>query len=86
VSDVSDLSARLASRAGRVRLMGDIYLARDNPKHGWSQPRHLAYAPDGPNSELDEQGPSLVEIDGTEQLFFSRSSGSVPGDIFVSHD
>jgi WD40-like Beta Propeller Repeat len=66
--------------------IGDIYLARDNPKHGWSQPQHLACAPDGPNSELDEQGPSLVEIDGTEQLFFSRSSGSVPGDIFVSHD
>jgi len=66
--------------------MGDIYVARDNPRHGWSQPRHLACAPDGPNSGLDEQGPSLVEIDGSEQLFFSRSSGSVPGDIFVSHD
>jgi WD40-like Beta Propeller Repeat len=66
--------------------MGDIYLARDNPKHGWDEPRHLACAPDGPNSELDEQGPSLVDIDGAEQLFFSRSSGSVPGDIFASHD
>lgn len=66
--------------------MGDIYLARANPKHGWNEPRHLACAPDGPNSGLDEQGPSLVEVDGAEQLFFSRSSGSVPGDIFVSHD
>jgi WD40-like Beta Propeller Repeat len=66
--------------------MGDIYVARDNPKHGWSEPGHLACAPDGPNSGLDEQGPSLVEIDGTEQLYFSRSSGSVPGDIFVSPD
>jgi WD40-like Beta Propeller Repeat len=66
--------------------MGDIYLARDNPKHGWSQPRHLACTPDGPNSGLDEQGPSLVEIDGGEQLFFSRSSSTVPGDIFVSRD
>jgi Tol biopolymer transport system component len=28
----------------------------------------------------------IDEIDGTEQLFFSRSSGSVPGDIFVSAD
>src|SRR5919199_832943 len=27
--------------------MGDIYVARDNPKHGWSEPRHLACAPDG---------------------------------------
>jgi WD40 repeat protein len=66
--------------------MGDIYLARDNPRHGWTSPRHLACAPDGPNSGLDEQGPSLVEVDGNEQLFFSRSSGSVPGDIFVSPD
>jgi hypothetical protein len=66
--------------------VGDIYLARDNPKHGWSAPRHLACAPDGPNSALDEQGPSVVEIDGADQLFFSRSSASVPGEIFVSHD
>jgi hypothetical protein len=66
--------------------LGDIYLARENPKHSWGDPRQLACAPDGPNSELDEQGPSLVEIDGEEQLYFSRSSGSVPGDIFVSHD
>jgi hypothetical protein len=66
--------------------MGDIYLARDNPNHGWSTPQHLACAPDGPNSGLDEQGPSLVEIDGGEQLFFSRSSPTVAGDIFVSHD
>jgi hypothetical protein len=66
--------------------MGDIYEARDNPKHGWSTPRHLACAPEGPNSALDEQGPSLVEIDGVAQLFFSRSSPTVAGDIFVSHD
>jgi hypothetical protein len=66
--------------------MGDIYEARDNPKHGWAAPRHLACAPAGPNSALDEQGPSLIEIDGAEQLFFSRSSASVPGDIFVSQD
>jgi hypothetical protein len=66
--------------------MGDIYEARDNPKHGWSTPRHLACAPEGPNSELDEQGPSLAEIDGVPQLFFSRSSPIVAGDIFVSRD
>lgn len=65
---------------------GDIYATRDNPKHGWREPRHLACAPDGPNSALDEQGPSLVEYDGAEQLFFSRSSASVPGDLFVSRD
>jgi hypothetical protein len=66
--------------------MGDIYETWDNPKHGWSSPRHLECAPGGPNSALDEQGPSLVEIDGANELFFSRSSPSVPGDIFVSHD
>ena len=66
--------------------MGDIYEARDNPKKGWLAPRHLACSPEGPNSALDEQGPSLVEIDGADQLYFSRSSPSVPGDIFVSRD
>ena len=41
--------------------------------------------PAGPNSALDEQGPSYVEVDeDTEQLFFSRSSAAVPGDLFVS--
>jgi hypothetical protein len=66
--------------------MGDIYETRENPKHGWRSPRQLACAPDGPNSSLDEQGPSLVEIDGTEQLLFSRSAAGVPGDIFLSPD
>ncbi|HEX6206801.1 MAG TPA: hypothetical protein VF058_00425, partial [Actinomycetota bacterium] len=36
------------------------------------------------NSALDEQGPSYVEIDGGAQLYFSRSSAVVLGDIFVS--
>jgi len=66
--------------------MGDIYLTGQNPEHGWRWPQHLDCAPAGPNSALDEQGPSLVEIDDVEQLFFSRSSASVPGDIFVSRD
>jgi WD40-like Beta Propeller Repeat len=65
--------------------MGDIYVSRRNPVHGWSAPQHLACAPAGPNSALDEQGPSYVEVDGdTEQLFFSRSSAAVPGDLFAS--
>jgi hypothetical protein len=64
--------------------LGDIYFSRLNPVHGWSAPRHLACAPAGPNSELDEQGPSYVEVDGQAYLYFSRSSMSVPGDIFVS--
>jgi hypothetical protein len=64
--------------------MGDIYATRLNPVHGWREPSHLACAPAGPNSSFDEQGPSYVEIDGGAQLYFSRSSPVVPGDIFVS--
>jgi hypothetical protein len=64
--------------------LGDIYFTRLNPVHGWSEPVHLACAPAGPNSALDEQGPSYVEIDGGATLYFSRSSASVAGDIFAS--
>lgn len=64
--------------------LGDIYFSRLNPVHGWETPRHLACAPGGPNSALDEQGPSYVEVDGRALLYFSRSSTSVPGDIYVS--
>lgn len=58
--------------------------------HGWSGPEHLACASaGGPNSDLDEQGPSYVENGGRDLLFFSRSralaqGGLVPGEIFVS--
>ena len=64
--------------------MGDIYATRLNRVHGWREPSHLACAPAGPNSALDEQGPSYAEIDGGAQLYFSRSSSVVPGDIYVS--
>ena len=64
--------------------MGDIYSTRLNPVHGWREPSHLACAPAGPNSTLDEQGPSYVEVDGGGELYFSRSSPIVPGDIYVS--
>jgi hypothetical protein len=60
--------------------MGDIYFARRNPAHGWSDPEHLGCDPDGPNSALDEQGPSYVQ----GRLYFSRSSAAVPGDLYVS--
>ena len=63
--------------------LGDIYFTRFNPVHGWSEREHLACAPDGPNSSLDEQGPSYVEL-AQALLYFSRSSVSVPGEIYVS--
>jgi hypothetical protein len=62
--------------------MGDIYFTRRNPAHGWSEPAHLSCAPDGPNSALDEQGPSYIQ----GRLYFSRSSlppGNT-GELFVS--
>jgi hypothetical protein len=64
--------------------LGDIYFSRLNPVHGWSEPQHLGCAPDGPNSALDEQGPSYVNAGREASLYFSRSSASVPGDIYVS--
>jgi hypothetical protein len=64
--------------------LGDIYFTRYSRKAGWSEPEHLGCAPDGPNSALDEQGPSWVEAGGAEALYFSRSSAAVPGDLFVS--
>jgi hypothetical protein len=62
--------------------LGDIYFTRLNPAHGWSDPEHLACAPAGPNSALDEQGPSYVQ----GRLYFSRSSlppGNT-GELYVS--
>lgn len=63
--------------------LGDIYFTRRNSAGEWKQPRHFACAPAGPNSALDEQGPSYVEAGGS-LLFFSRSSPTVPGDVYVS--
>jgi hypothetical protein len=60
--------------------MGDIYFTHKTWHGDWSEPRHLACAPLGPNSELDEQGPAVA----LDRLYFSRSSATVPGDLFVS--
>ena len=59
--------------------MGDIYLARSDHEGGWREPKHLACAPAGPNSALDEQGPSYVRADGRRLLYFSSGP-----DIYVS--
>lgn len=63
--------------------LGDIYFTRHNKADEWRQPTHFACAPAGPNSALDEQGPSYFEAGGSF-LYFSRSSGAVPGDIYAS--
>jgi hypothetical protein len=59
--------------------MGDIYFTRFNRAHGWGEPEHLACGPGGPNSALDEQGPSYVETGSGEFLYFSGGP-----DIYVS--
>ncbi len=69
---------------GEACGLGDIYFTRRDPTGGWLEPHHLACAPEGPNSALDEQGPSYVEAGEQELLYFSRSSASVPGDIYVT--
>ena len=54
----------------------DIYLARRNPKHGWSTPINLGCQVNGP---LGEAGPSYFEAGGTARLYFSSGP-----DIYVS--
>jgi hypothetical protein len=59
--------------------MGDIYLTRESPAQGWQEPEHLGCQADGgPNTPLDEQGPSYVKTGGPSLYF---SSGP---DIHVS--
>jgi hypothetical protein len=69
---------------------GDIYFTHRTGSGTWAEPERLLCGPAGPNSELDEQGPSFVDptgkVRGKKQLYFSRSSVSpaVAGEIFVS--
>ena len=68
--------------------LGDMYIARDNPRHGWSTPANLGCdaTGTGPNFAGGEFSPSLVETDEGVLLYFS-SSGPVSThdqDIYVS--
>jgi hypothetical protein len=57
----------------------DIYFARGDPEHGWGEPVHFACASEGgPNTPLDEMGPSYVTVGGPSLYY---SSGP---DIYVS--
>ncbi len=68
------------SVAGVTCGMGDIYFVRHHRTRGWRTPEHLACGTDGgPNSALDEQGPSYVDTDAGEFLYFSSGP-----DIYVS--
>jgi hypothetical protein len=69
---------------------GDIYFTHRLGGGSWAEPSRLLCAPMGPNSQLDEQGPSWIDMSGKlrgkKALYFSRSSAApnVPGEIFVS--
>ena len=70
---------------------GDIYYTHRTTAGAWVEPQRLLCAPAGPNSELDEQGPSWVDgsggkLRGRKMLYFSRNSvtPNVPGEIYVS--
>lgn len=70
---------------------GDIYYTHRDGRGVWLEPERLLCAPAGPNSELDEQGPSWVDVSrgklrGKKVLYFSRSSvtPNVPGEMYMS--
>jgi hypothetical protein len=65
---------------------GDIYLSRQSPAGDWSEPMHLACAPDGPNTPGTEKSPSFVETWYGSFLFFSTNEGvaGAKEDIHVS--
>jgi WD40-like Beta Propeller Repeat len=70
--------------------LADMYFASYDGTRGWGEPVHLGCEPLGPNSGLDEQGPSVIRVRGRTYLYFSRSvpvppgTSPVPGDIYVS--
>ena len=63
---------------------GDIYLARQSPAGGWSEPVHLDCAPLGPNTAGAEFSPSLVETPYGTFLFYSTNGTTGNQDIHVS--
>lgn len=65
---------------------GDIYLTRENPSHGWTQPLNLGCYPHGPNTPGYEFSPSLVETAEGTMLYFSSNGypDSQGHDIYMS--
>ncbi|HEU5205171.1 MAG TPA: hypothetical protein VFU17_12825 [Candidatus Limnocylindrales bacterium] len=76
----------VSSRTGGCGA-GDIYLGRNNPRHGWSI-EHLGCDANGtgPNFPGGEFGPSLAETDEGTFLFFSSEGYDIGGDqdIYMS--
>jgi hypothetical protein len=63
---------------------GDIYLSRQSPAGGWSEPMNLGCAPNGPNTSGPERSPSLVETPFGTYLFYSTNGGAGDHDIYVA--
>jgi hypothetical protein len=56
---------------------GDMFISRQSPAGGWSEPEHLGCAPNGPNTMGGERSPALVETPYGTFLFYS--SNETPG-------
>lgn len=63
---------------------GDIYLSRQSPAGGWSAPKMLRCAPEGPNFAGGERSPSLVETWFGTFLFYSSNGAGGDQDIYMS--
>lgn len=65
---------------------GDIYVSRQSPAGDWTEPEHLACAPEGPNTPGTERSPSLIKTWYGTYLFYSTNGGVAGADdeIYVS--
>jgi hypothetical protein len=63
---------------------GDMFISRQSPAGGWSDPVNLGCAPLGPNTALAERSPSLVETPYGTFLFYSTNGTTGHQDIHVS--
>lgn len=79
VSDRADNGSGTAPCGG-----GDIYLSRQSPAGGWSQPVMLKCAPEGPNFPGQERSPSLVQTWLGTFLFYSSTANGTNHDIYIS--
>jgi hypothetical protein len=71
------VSTRPATATTSVCGDGDMYISRQSPAGGWSEPVNLGCAPNGPNTAGGERSPSLVETPYGTFLFYS--SNETPG-------
>jgi hypothetical protein len=54
--------------------MGDIYFARRNPAHGWSDPEHLGCDPEGPNRKPTTCSTWMLLLSAIVVTFLSSTS------------